>query len=59
MFDDTLPQVLPIVFIIKCGIGTNLLRFNMSFVRHASSWCLFFDPHLTTHHLHISVDQEE
>jgi hypothetical protein len=46
--------VLPIMFTIECGVNKIWECGPISF-KHVSIWCLFFDPHLTTHQSNIRV----
>ena len=45
--------VMPILFIIKCGVINRIWRCIPSFFEHVVIWCLFFDPHLTTYQSNI------
>ena len=46
-------QVLPVVFTIKCEVVYEISRGSPMSFKHVSIWCLFFDPHLTTHQSNI------
>ena len=49
----TYTYVLPIVFIIECGVVNNIWNCCLISFKHVSLWCLFFIPHQITHHSNI------